>query len=68
MPGVIQEEDIVKIQLAKIVGFSNVDQCDSLPYNVIEHIDQHWPRSVEELLSSGVVSREELKKLGATLV
>lgn len=68
MPAMIEPEDIKKIEAAKILGLRTLDQADSLPYGILEYVDNTPGCSIKDILNLNLISREELVLLGATKV
>ncbi len=68
MPGLIEPSDDVKIQLAGIVGFSTMDQCDSVPQELLDFVNDNWSASLTDILKTGIVTSEQLLALGATKI
>ncbi len=68
MPGLIEPSDDVKIQLAGIVGFNTMDQCDSVPQELLDFVNDNWSASLTDILKTGIVTAEQLLALGATKI
>ncbi len=69
IPALLEPTDDIKIQLARIVGFNSLDQCDSLTQELLDYIEFiDWNATPENLIATGLVTKSELIKLGATKV
>lgn len=68
MPALIEPVDSIKIRAAEIIGLNSIDQCDSLPDDIIDYVDDNWVTTVEDIIRDCSFTREQLLELGATNV
>ncbi len=68
MPALLQDEEFNQIRLAQIVGFTSKDQTDSVSDALLDYVENNWNATPENLIATGLVTKSELIKLGATKV